>query len=88
MRIKVLVDNNTKSTLQAEWGLSLCIEYEGRRILLDAGTTGVFADNAKALGIPVEKIELAVLSHAHYDHADGFLRFFQENKNAKCYIRD
>lgn len=88
MRIKVLVDNNTKSTLQAEWGLSLCIEYEGRRILLDAGTTGIFADNAKALGIPVEKIELAVLSHAHYDHADGFLRFFQENKNAKCYIRD
>lgn len=87
MRIKVLVDNNTRDALQAEWGLSLLIEYEGHRILLDAGTTGIFADNAKTLGIPVEEIELAVLSHAHYDHADGLERFFEENKSAKCYIR-
>ena len=28
-----------------------------------------------------------MLSHAHYDHADGMERFFRENKNAKCYIR-
>ena len=87
MRIKILVDNNTSDTLQAEWGLSLLIEYEGHPILLDAGTTGIFADNAKRLGISVEKIELAVLSHAHYVHADGLVRFFGENKNAKCYIR-
>lgn len=87
MRIKILVDNNTRDTLQAEWGLSLLIEYEGHLILLDAGTTGVFAENAKELGPPVDKIELAVLSHAHYDHADGLERFFQENRSAKCYIR-
>lgn len=87
MRIKILVDNNTRDTLQAEWGLSLLIEYEEHLILLDAGTTGVFAENAKELGTPVDKIELAVLSHAHYDHADGLERFFQENRSAKCYIR-
>lgn len=87
MRITVLVDNNTESALQAEWGLSLFIEYNGHRILLDAGTTGIFAENAKVLGIAAEDIEFAVLSHAHYDHADGFARFFEENKTAKCYIR-
>ncbi|MDE6950266.1 MAG: MBL fold metallo-hydrolase [Lachnospiraceae bacterium] len=87
MQIAVLVDNNTADALQAEWGLSLYIEYEGHTILLDAGTTGIFADNAKALGTPVENIELAVLSHAHYDHGDGLERFFEENKKAKCYIR-
>ena len=87
MRIKILADNNTRDALQAEWGLSLLIEYKGCLILLDAGTTGIFADNAKQLGIPLDQIELAVLSHAHYDHSDGFKRFFQENKNAKCYIR-
>lgn len=87
MRIKILVDNNTRDTLRAEWGLSLYIEYEGHNILLDAGTTGIFADNAKELGIAIDEIEAAVLSHAHYDHADGFERFFQENKRAKCYIR-
>ena len=59
MRIIILVDNNTRNTLQAEWGLSLFIEYEGHRILLDAGTTGIFADNAEAVGISVEEIDLA-----------------------------
>lgn len=87
MRITVLVDNNTKDALQAEWGLSLYIEYEGHKILLDAGTTGIFAENAKTLRISLEEIELAVLSHAHYDHGDGFARFFEENRTAKCYIR-
>lgn len=80
MRIAVLVDNNTADALQAEWGLSLYIEYEGHTILLDAGTTGIFADNAKALGTPVENIELAVLSHAHYDHGDGLERFLKKIK--------
>lgn len=87
MHIKILVDNNTRDTLSAEWGLSLFIEYEGHKILLDAGTTGIFADNARQLGIAPEEIEFAVLSHAHYDHADGLERFFQENRKAKCYIR-
>lgn len=87
MHIKILVDNNTRDALSAEWGLSLFIEYEGHKILLDAGTTGIFADNARMLGIAPEEIELAVLSHAHYDHADGLERFFQENRKAKCYIR-
>lgn len=87
MHIKILVDNNTKDVLSEEWGLSLFIEYEGHQILLDAGTTGIFADNAKLLGIALEEIEFAVLSHAHYDHADGLERFFQENNKAKCYIR-
>lgn len=87
MQITVLTDNNTKDDLQAEWGLSLYIEYEGHRILLDAGTTGSFADNAGKLGIGLNEIEFAVLSHAHYDHSDGFERFFRENGRAKCYIR-
>ena len=87
MRIKILVDNITNSALQAEWGLSLYIEYEGYRILLDAGCTGIFADNAREMGISLEEVELAVLSHAHYDHADGMERFFLENGKAKCYIR-
>ncbi len=87
MRIKVLIDNISKDELKAEWGLALYIEYAGHKILLDAGTTGIFAENARMLGINPEEIELAVLSHAHYDHADGLERFFQENRKAKCYIR-
>lgn len=87
MYLKILVDNITKNELQAEWGLSLYIEYKGHRILLDAGTTGIFADNAERLGITLDEVEFAVLSHAHYDHADGLERLFQENGEVKCYIR-
>ena len=32
-------------------------------------------------------MELAVLSHGHYDHADGLRRFFQVNDRAKVYAR-
>lgn len=87
MQIKILVDNITKNDLLAEWGLAVFIEYQGHKILLDAGTTGIFVENAKQMGIRMEDIELTVLSHAHYDHADGLERFFEENKTAKCYLQ-
>lgn len=87
MKATVLIDNITKNDLIAEWGLSIHIEYNGHQILLDAGTTGAFAENAKSLGIDLEEVELGVLSHAHYDHADGMDTFFEANKNAPFYLR-
>lgn len=88
MKATVLIDNVTKSELQSEWGLAIHIEYEGTEFLLDAGTTGVFAQNAEKLGIDLSKINYAMLSHAHYDHSDGFDAFFAKNSDAKLYIRE
>lgn len=87
MRATVLIDNITKNDLAAEWGLSIYIEYKGHQILLDAGTTGLFAENAKVLGIDLSKAECGVLSHAHYDHADGMDVFFELNEKAPFYLR-
>lgn len=87
MRATVLIDNITKSDLVAEWGLAIHIEYKGHQILLDTGTTGAFVDNANALGISLKEVELGVLSHAHYDHADGMGAFFQFNEKASFYLR-
>lgn len=87
MVIKVLVDNNTKSALQSEWGLSIYIEYNGHKILLDTGASGKFADNAAAMGIDLGQVESGVLSHPHYDHADGMKTFFQHNASAPFYLR-
>ena len=87
MIAKVLIDNITKDDLICEWGLSFYIEYKGHKILLDTGASGNFAENAKKMGIALEEIEYGVLSHAHYDHADGMPAFFRENKNAKFYLR-
>ena len=87
MIVKVLIDNITKNDLLSEWGLSFYIEYNGHKILLDTGASGSFAENAKKLGVNLEEIEWGVLSHAHYDHADGMSSFFAENKTAKFYLR-
>ena len=63
------------------------LEYRGRRFLLDAGSSGRFADNAQKLGVDLDGVELAALSHGHYDHADGLRAFFALNDRAPVYIR-
>ena len=76
MKIKVLMDNISSGELAGEWGLSILIEYEGKKILLDTGASGAFAENAEKMGIDLAEVDFAVLSHAHYDHADGMKTFF------------
>lgn len=87
MLARILIDNNTKDALCPEWGLSVWIEYEGHVILLDTGASGKFAENADAMGLPLEKVECGVLSHAHYDHSDGLETFFARNSTAPFYLR-
>lgn len=88
MKATILIDNLTKGTLAAEWGLSVYVEYRGHRILLDTGASDRFAKNAQALGIDLGAVEFGVLSHAHYDHADGMGAFFAGNTMAPFYIRE
>ncbi len=87
-RIMVIVDNTSDNELKGEWGLSILIEYGDKNILLDAGGSGLFAENMKKLGLNIEDVDYAVLSHAHYDHSKGMPKFFELNDNAKFYLRD
>ena len=87
MEITVLIENLGPEGLACEHGLSVHIQYGEHSILLDAGSSGAFADNAKTLGVDLGKVELAVLSHGHYDHADGLRGFFAANDHAPLYIR-
>lgn len=89
MKLWTLMENTACCPdLQSEHGLSFYIETNGKRILFDAGQSGAFADNAKELGIDLEKVDLAVLSHGHYDHGNGMLRFLEENSSAPIYVSD
>lgn len=88
MKATVLVDNIGNNGFPGEWGLSFYIEYKNKRILLDAGQTGLFAENAEKLGICLADVDYAVLSHAHYDHADGMPVFFEQNGRAKLYLKE
>lgn len=88
MRAVFLTDNISNCGLGAEWGLSIYIEYEGHRILLDTGAGPLFAQNADSLGIDLSRVEFGVLSHAHYDHADGMGEFFLRNDHAPFYLQE
>lgn len=78
---------NNCTPLCGEWGLSVYIEFEGRRYLLDTGASRRFAQNAAAMGIDLSKVDSAILSHAHYDHANGLAEFFRINEKASCFLR-
>ncbi len=86
MKVYVLVDNNDGTGLKGEWGLSFYIEYAGKTVLLDAGLSPLFAENADKMGLDLNDVDYAVLSHAHDDHANGFDRFFELNDHANLYV--
>ncbi len=90
MRMTVLIENDAPThgaRLAAEFGLSLLFEHGETRILFDTGDSGVFADNAARLGFEIETVDLAVLSHQHFDHGGGLARFLALNDHAPVYLR-
>lgn len=84
---KFLVENKTEhSGMLAEHGLSVYIEADGRKILFDAGATDIVVPNAKTMGVELEEVDMAVVSHGHYDHTGGFPVFCTLNEKAPVYI--
>jgi 7,8-dihydropterin-6-yl-methyl-4-(beta-D-ribofuranosyl)aminobenzene 5'-phosphate synthase len=71
IRITTLIENSAGIGFMAEWGLSILIESDGRRILLDTGPGISTFYNASLLGIDFNTIDRVVLSHGHYDHTGG-----------------
>ena len=87
-KLTVIVDNIANNYIKGEWGLSILVEHGDKQILVDTGASELFGENMKLLGFDTEKVDYAILSHAHYDHANGMERFFNDNQKAKFYLRD
>lgn len=85
MKITVLVENTGPSELIIEHGLSLYIEFNDKKYLLDASPSDSFFKNAHALSIDLDRVDKAVLSHGHYDHGDGFMVFLNQYKDKVVY---
>ena len=89
MTITSLLENTAaRAGIAAEHGLSLYVETANRRILFDMGQTDLFARNAEALGIDLSRVDLAVLSHGHYDHGGGLAAFLEINQTAPVYLTE
>lgn len=87
MKLTALMENKGPACLTAEHGLAVDIQYNGHHYLLDSGASDAFAENAERLGIDLSTVEMAFLSHGHYDHSGGYHAFFARNQNAKVYVR-
>ncbi len=87
MRITALVENTSiRDELGSEHGLSLYIETKRHKILFDSGVSDKFAINADLLGVDLSTVDIAFLSHAHYDHGGGLKTFLGLNDKAKIYV--
>ena len=71
VRLKILVDNIAAEGLLAEHGFSLLIENNGRIILFDTGQGPALPHNAEKMNVDLQKTDLLILSHGHYDHTGG-----------------
>jgi 7,8-dihydropterin-6-yl-methyl-4-(beta-D-ribofuranosyl)aminobenzene 5'-phosphate synthase len=71
VRITTLSENTASYGFLAEWGLSILIEVDGLRILMDTGPSFSAVHNAQLMGIDLSTIDRIVLSHGHADHTGG-----------------
>lgn len=87
MKITVLCENTTaQDDLTAEHGLSLYVETKKHKLLFDMGQSDAFWRNAQTLDIDLKDVDIAVLSHGHYDHGGGLAYFLEHNQKAKVYV--
>ncbi len=79
MEIKVaaLADNTAGYGYLGEWGISLLVEVDGLKILVDTGTTFTAVHNARVMGVDLTSIDKVVLSHGHNDHTGGLRQLLQ-----------
>jgi 7,8-dihydropterin-6-yl-methyl-4-(beta-D-ribofuranosyl)aminobenzene 5'-phosphate synthase len=91
MRVTALVENNRledREDLEPEFGLSMLVELGESKVLFDMGATSVYASNAARLDIDISEIDVAVVSHHHFDHGGGLEHFLENNQKATVYLRE
>jgi 7,8-dihydropterin-6-yl-methyl-4-(beta-D-ribofuranosyl)aminobenzene 5'-phosphate synthase len=70
-----------------DWGFSALVRYNGKTILFDTGNNAdKFEHNVKALGVDLNQVDIAVLSHRHYDHISGFDYMLKVKPTVKAYL--
>ena len=87
MKWTVLSDNRSNdSRLATEHGLSILLETDRHKILLDTGSSALFMHNAEILGIDLSHVDYIFISHGHSDHAGGLRHFLDTNQQAQVIV--
>ena len=83
IQIITLSENTASYGFIAEWGLSILVDADGTRILVDTGLSFSAVHNAQLLGIDLSTIDWIVLSHGHADHTGGLREVLRRRGEVK-----
>ena len=87
VHITALVENTSALPgVTGEWGLSLWIETNRRRILFDTGQGPSLWKNARTLGVDFSTAGAMVISHGHYDHIGGVADAFEAGFSGNVFL--
>lgn len=90
MKITIVYDNKIAKNikgLKAGWGFSCFIQTDEKNILFDTGWDGdMLVSNMQLLGFSPRDIDLAIISHSHWDHCGGLARLLNLDKNLEVYV--
>jgi 7,8-dihydropterin-6-yl-methyl-4-(beta-D-ribofuranosyl)aminobenzene 5'-phosphate synthase len=75
-----------RAGLVMDFGFSCIIKYKGKTILFDSGSNAdTFEQNVRTLGVDLSKVDIAIASHSHFDHINGFDYLLKVNPKVKIY---
>lgn len=88
-RVTVLLENYKDPEIpgiEADHGISLFVERNGRSYVFDLGESGISVTNAASLGVDVAKVDAVFVSHGHIDHGGGLPAFLAKNTKAPVFL--
>ncbi|NOR33309.1 MAG: MBL fold metallo-hydrolase, partial [Bacteroidales bacterium] len=88
IHITIIYDNyQADQNLETDWGFACLVEYQGNKLLFDAGRKAeLYKTNVKLLGINPEAIPTLFISHEHGDHTAGIPWITEVNPSILCYL--
>jgi 7,8-dihydropterin-6-yl-methyl-4-(beta-D-ribofuranosyl)aminobenzene 5'-phosphate synthase len=90
LHITIIYDNyQVDESLGTDWGYACLVEYQGNKILFDAGAKAdLYKQNMELLQINPMEIPHLFISHEHGDHTAGMPWITSINPSAICYLPD
>lgn len=88
VHITIIYDNyQVDPGLETDWGFACLVEYQGNKLLFDAGRrSDLYQENLAKLQIDPKEIPTLFISHEHGDHTAGVPWIIEMNPTIKCYL--
>lgn len=88
VQVSIIYDNyQVDKSLKTDWGFACLVEYEGHKLLFDAGRNAeLYKKNMGIMDIRPGEIPSVYISHEHGDHTAGLPWISESNPSVNCYL--